>query len=71
MLYEVITEFNCTCVDDIAGLIEKPVLDLYEHFRLAKRRHIQVGEDVSQMLLRQGRSDLADGCAQYTSYNFV
>ena len=52
-------EFSGIYPADIAGLIKKIVLYLNECFRLAKCRHVQVGENVAQMLLCQRRADSA------------
>jgi hypothetical protein len=37
------------CSDD-PGLVEQPILCVDECFWFAKRRHVQVGEDIPQML---------------------
>src|SRR5690606_35176882 len=45
---------------DISAFIEQTFPDLNERFRLPQCRHIQVGENIAQMLLRYGRADGAD-----------
>ena len=50
---------------DIAGRVEQAVLRMDESFGLAKRRDIQVSENVAQMLLRHGRAGGADRRAQH------
>jgi hypothetical protein len=44
---------------DVPGLVEQPVLCVNERFGCAKRRHVQVGEDIAQMLLCYRRSNSA------------
>src|SRR5690554_5701580 len=45
---------------DVAIGIEQPVFDMDESLGLAQGVHIQIGQDVAQMLLGQSRADAAD-----------
>ena len=45
--------------------VEKAFLGLQEHLRLPQRGHIQVGQHIAQMLLRQRRTDGADRHADH------
>ena len=51
---------------NLAVCVKQSLLGMNECFRLAERRHIQVSEDIAQMLLRHGGADDADRCAQHT-----
>ena len=50
---------------DVAGLVEQPVPDLDECFRLTQGLHVQTSEDIAQMLLRHGGAAGAGRSAQY------
>ena len=53
---------------NIAGTVEQPFLYLDKGFRLAERRHIQIGKNITQMLLSHGSAGGADGSAQHTRW---
>src|ERR1035437_5365427 len=65
LVHPVLQEFLAVCTD-VAGPVKQPILYLDECFGLAKRRYVQVRENIAQMLLCHGRAGGTDRNAQHT-----
>jgi hypothetical protein len=50
LVHPVLQEFLAVCTD-VAGLVKQTILYLNECFGLAKRRYVQIRENIAQMLL--------------------
>lgn len=64
MIHPALQKFPATFTD-VADLVEQSFLRVDECLWLAKSWHIQVSENISQMLLRHCRADRADRRAQH------
>ena len=47
----------------IAGTVKQALFGMNKGLGMARRRHIQIGQDVAQMLLRQRRANRSDRSA--------
>lgn len=45
---------------DVARIVKQSVLGLDKRFRLAQCRHVQISQDITQVLLRQSGTDGPD-----------